>query len=107
MTPAAAADVDGWFLWTMAFFFGATPAAVVAFAFTAALLLITFIDLDHLFIPDEVSLPGIMIGLALSALPGGIGLANAALGAAFGGGILWLVAWGYERTTGSEGMGLG
>jgi hypothetical protein len=24
MTPAAAADVDGWFLWTMAFFFGAS-----------------------------------------------------------------------------------
>ena len=87
--------------------FGATPAAAVAFAFTAALLLITFIDFDHLFIPDEVSLPGIMIGLGLSALPGGIGLANAALGAAFGGGILWLVAWSYEHTTGSEGMGLG
>ena len=48
-----------------------------------------------------------MIGLGLSALPGGIGLANSALGAAFGGGILWLVAWSYERTTGSEGMGLG
>ena len=86
---------------------GATPAALVAFAFTAALLLITFIDFDHLFIPDEVSLPGILLGLALSAAPGGIGLANAALGAALGGGLLWLVAWSYERTTGSEGMGLG
>jgi leader peptidase (prepilin peptidase)/N-methyltransferase len=86
---------------------GATPAALVAFVFTATLLLITFIDFDHLFIPDEVSLPGILIGLAISAAPGGIGLANAALGAALGGGLLWLVAWSYERATGAEGMGLG
>jgi leader peptidase (prepilin peptidase)/N-methyltransferase len=86
---------------------GATPAALVAFAFTAALLLITFIDLDHLFIPDEVSLPGVLVGLALSALPYGIGLANSAIGAALGGGLLWLVAWSYERSTGTEGMGLG
>ena len=86
---------------------GVTPAALVAFVFTAALLLITFIDFDHLFIPDEVSLPGIAIGLAVSALPGGIGLANAAFGAALGGGLLWLVAWSYERATGAEGMGLG
>jgi leader peptidase (prepilin peptidase)/N-methyltransferase len=79
----------------------------VAFAFTAALLLITYIDFDHLFIPDEVSLPGVLVGLGVAALPGGIGVANAALGAALGGGLLWLVAWGYERSTGTEGMGLG
>jgi leader peptidase (prepilin peptidase)/N-methyltransferase len=87
--------------------FGATSAALVAFAFTAALLLITYIDFDHLFIPDEVSLPGVLIGLAIAAMPGGIGVANAAIGAALGGGILWLVAWSYERSTGIEGMGFG
>src|SRR5512145_2092594 len=32
--------------------FGETPYAAVAFTFTAALLLITFIDLGHRFIPD-------------------------------------------------------
>src|SRR5262249_44450681 len=72
---------------------GPTLAAGVAFAFTAALLLITFIDFDHFIIPDEVSLPGILVGLGVAALPGGIELADAALGAALGGGILWLVAW--------------
>jgi leader peptidase (prepilin peptidase)/N-methyltransferase len=87
--------------------FGATPMALIAFAFTAALLLITFVDLDHLFIPDEVSLPGILIGLALSMLPDGIGIANAVGGAVLGGGILWAVAWSYERATGTEGMGFG
>jgi leader peptidase (prepilin peptidase) / N-methyltransferase len=86
---------------------GLTPTALVGFGFTAALLLITFIDFDHFFIPDEVSLPGIVVGLLVSLLPGGIGFLDAAAGAALGGGLLWLVAWGYERATGLEGMGLG
>jgi len=87
--------------------FGPTPEAAVAFAFTAALLLITFIDLDHRFIPDEVSLPGILVGLAVAFLPGGVTPASAVVGAALGGGVLWVVAWVYERATGVEGMGLG
>src|SRR6185369_16452188 len=52
--------------------YGATPFAAVAFAFTAALLLITFVDVDHRFIPDEVSLPGIVVGMGAAFLPGGI-----------------------------------
>ena len=87
--------------------FGPEPLTLALFVFTAALVLITFIDIDHRFIPDEVSLPGIAVGLAVSLLPGGIGIWNAALGALLGGGILWLVAWGYERATGREGMGYG
>jgi leader peptidase (prepilin peptidase)/N-methyltransferase len=87
--------------------FGPEPLTLALFVFTAALVLITFIDLDHRFIPDEVSLPGIVVGLGVSLLPGGIGLRNAALGALVGGGILFLVAWGYERMTGREGMGYG
>lgn len=87
--------------------YGAEPIALAVFAFAAALLLVTFIDLDHRFIPDEVSLPGVLVGLGVSLLPGGVGLADAALGALLGGGLLWLVAFGYERATGREGMGYG
>src|SRR5437899_7674041 len=87
--------------------FGATPAAAVAFAFSAALLLITFIDLDHRFIPDEVSLPGVVVGLASAFLPGRVGPVDALFGVLVGGGLLWAVAWGYERWTGVEGMGYG
>ena len=87
--------------------FGPEPLTLALFVFTAALVLITFIDIDHRFIPDEVSLPGIAVGLGVSLLPGGIGIWNAALGALLGGGILFLVAWGYERMTGREGMGYG
>jgi leader peptidase (prepilin peptidase)/N-methyltransferase len=87
--------------------FGPTPQAVLVFAFTAALLLVSVIDLDHRFIPDEVSKPGIAIGILASMLPGGIGLFDALAGACLGGGILWAVAWSYERSTGVEGMGFG
>ena len=86
---------------------GLSAAALLAFAFTAALVLITFIDLDHFFIPDEVSLPGILIGLGASLLPGGIGLVDSLLGTVLGGGVLWALAWSYERATGVEGMGFG
>ena len=88
--------------------FGPTPRAAVVSAFTAALLLISVIDLDHRFIPDEVSLPGILVGLGLAfTADGRPSPLDAALGAALGGGVLWLVAWSYERFTGLEGMGLG
>src|SRR2546428_5392367 len=87
--------------------FGPSPAAAVAFLFTAALLLITFVDLDHRFIPDEVSLPGIVVGLGAAFLPGGIGPLDALAGTILGGGVLWAVAWTYERLTGVEGMGFG
>ncbi len=87
--------------------FGPTAQAGIAFVFGAALLLVSVIDLDHRFIPDEVSLPGILVGLAASFLPGPPSPLEAALGAALGGGVLWAVAWVYEHTTGVEGMGLG
>ena len=87
--------------------FGTTLHAGIVFAFTAALLLITFVDFDHRFIPDEVSLPGILVGLAASFLPEGVTPLDALVGVLVGGGVLWLVAWSYERLTGIEGMGLG
>ena len=45
---------------------GPTLAFAGYFAFAAALVVITFIDLDHQIIPDVISLPGIVVGLAFS-----------------------------------------
>ena len=88
--------------------FGPTLHAAVAFAFSAALLLITYIDFDHRFIPDEVSLPGVLVGLGASFVDeGGPTPLASFLGVVLGGGLLWAVAWAYERATGVEGMGLG
>jgi leader peptidase (prepilin peptidase)/N-methyltransferase len=71
-------------------------------------LIATFVDLERMEIPDEVSLPGAALGLATAAIRPGPGAADAALGA--GGGYLFiqlLFVWGYERLTGRRGMGEG
>jgi len=89
----------------------AIPAALETlayFAFAGGLLVATFVDLDFMEIPDEVSLPGAALGLATAPLRSMPGAADAALGA--GGGFLVvqiLFVWVYERFTGRRGMGEG
>ncbi len=98
--------------------FGSGPAGLVYFAFAAALIAITFIDLDWRIIPDAITLPGVALGLAAAlvvqlaahwglAPPLPVTALKAALGALCGAAGLWLVAAGYKRVTGIEGLGFG
>jgi len=77
------------------------------FPFVAALLAVVFIDFHHQIIPDRISLSGILVGLAVSFVNPLVTWQESALGALFGGGVLYLVAWGYALATGREGMGGG
>jgi len=78
------------------------------FLFTAALVAIAFIDLQHKIIPDVISLPGILIGLAFSFFPSAaISPIEALIGVVGGGGFLLLVGTVFEKLTGREGMGGG
>lgn len=96
---------------------GPTLRGACLFVFACALLVVTYIDLDHRIIPNRITLPGIVVGLVLAfvAPRSGAGLTiealdsleDALLGMLVGGGILWTVAWTYERLTGREGMGGG
>lgn len=87
--------------------FGLTLPFFVLALLCAALVVVTFIDLEHQIIPDEISLPGIVIGFACSFFIPRLGWLNSLLGILAGGGSLYLVAWCYERFTGKEGMGGG
>ncbi|ABK98610.1 prepilin peptidase [Pelobacter propionicus] len=87
--------------------FGPTLAFAVLFLFCSALVVITFIDLEHQIIPDEISLPGIVLGFIFSFFLRGHGWLNSLLGILLGGGSLLLVAYGYQLVTGKEGMGGG
>lgn len=87
--------------------FGVSFDALIAAGFVAALVVVTFIDFEHQIIPDVISLPGIVIGLAATALGWGPGLSDSLLGVLIGGGFLWFIAWGYESLAGREGMGGG
>ncbi len=89
--------------------FGPSLTTLGYFAFAAALVVITFIDLDHQIIPDVISLPGVLAGLLfslLSPLPT-LTLWTSFIGALVGGGTLLAVALGYQLLTGREGMGGG
>jgi leader peptidase (prepilin peptidase)/N-methyltransferase len=82
---------------------------VVEWALAAALVAVTFIDLDHHIIPNEITLPGVAIGLALSFIAPslGVGWRDALLGVGIVGGMLWLVSAAYERFAGRIGLGMG
>jgi leader peptidase (prepilin peptidase)/N-methyltransferase len=75
--------------------------------FTSVLVTVSFIDLHHKIIPDVLSLSGIVVGWAVSFMPGTISWLDSLIGIIAGGGSLFLVAFIYERITGREGMGGG
>ena len=87
--------------------FGLSLSFFSFFAFVAAMVVITFIDLDHRIIPDVISLPGIGIGFFLSFFQPSISVLDSLIGLVAGGGTLFVVAWAYETITKREGMGGG
>ncbi|MFZ9708661.1 MAG: prepilin peptidase [Steroidobacteraceae bacterium] len=76
---------------------------------TAMLIALAFIDLDTYFLPDEITLPLLWIGLAASVtIPlWKITPSEAVLGAIFGYLSLWIVYQAFKLATGREGMGYG
>ncbi len=58
----------------------------------SVLIVIFFIDLDFQIIPDLITLPGLLLGLAYSLTPVGIGIVPSLIGVIVGGGSLYLVA---------------
>jgi leader peptidase (prepilin peptidase) / N-methyltransferase len=86
--------------------FGLDIILVPRLLFASILIVLFAIDLEHHLLPNVITLPGIVVGLAFSAmLPPG--LVNALLGVVAGGGVLWLIGEAYYRYSGHEGMGGG
>lgn len=87
--------------------FGPSFDALIYFVFISALMVITFIDLDLQIIPDVISLPGMVLGLAASFVLREVTVLESAMGLLLGGGLLYAIALGYRLVTGQEGMGGG
>ena len=108
--------------------FGLTVETAKWAVFSALMIVLTITDLRVRLLPDRVNLTGAILGVAFSvAVPVGDGTAqwlaarmfefpppgavlslmDALIGAIAGGGFLWLVAEGYFRIRGHEGMGRG
>jgi leader peptidase (prepilin peptidase)/N-methyltransferase len=85
-------------------------AAVFALHLALGLGLVAaaFIDLDHMLLPDEITLGGAALGLISVPLREGATFTDALLGAAIGFAMIWLpFIFLYERVRGRPGMGLG
>jgi len=123
MVEALSGLLSGYIAWRFGFSVATAAALVVAWA----LIALTFIDLDTMYLPDDITLPLLWLGLifnllcsvspALSGelagsgwpviLPEGRQLAYALIGAMTGYLFLWAVYWLFKLATGKEGMGFG
>jgi leader peptidase (prepilin peptidase)/N-methyltransferase len=87
--------------------YGLDPEALRTAAFLTLLLGIAITDAREMVIPDQFSLGGAIIGLALAAIPGGFPLPRALLGAAVGYALLWGVKLAAEKALRRPALGVG
>ena len=87
--------------------FGPTPLLVVRLAFACAMVVLFAIDLEHQILPNEITLPGIAIGFALSFLLAHPDWKSSLLALLVGGLFPFIIAEIYLRVRGREGMGMG
>jgi leader peptidase (prepilin peptidase)/N-methyltransferase len=87
--------------------FGVGIEALGALTLTGLLITLSIIDLDHQLLPDDLTLPGMWLGLAFSLTGAFTDPATALIGAMAGYLALWSVYQAFRVLTGKEGMGYG
>ncbi len=91
----------------VAFHFGVSTAAAVAWTLSWALVALAYIDFDHQLLPDAITLPLLWLGLIVNSFHIFASLHAAVAGAVAGYLSLWLVFHGFRLVTGKDGMGHG
>ncbi len=99
--------LTGGLIGAVAYKYGYTSTTLFAWAFTLALIALTFIDFDTQLLPDDITLPLLWLGLLFNLNTGFTNLKSAVIGAMLGYLILWSVYWLFKIVTGKEGMGYG
>jgi len=99
--------LTGALIGAVAFKYGYTSTTLFAWVFTLALIALTFIDFDTQYLPDDITLPLLWLGLLFNLNGGFTDLNSAVIGAILGYLILWSVYWLFKIVTGKEGMGFG
>lgn len=87
--------------------YGWSPITVWACLFTAFVIALTFIDADTQYLPDQLTLPLVWLGLLFNWHTGFITLEQAVLGATVGYMSLWILSNTYKLLRGRDGMGGG
>lgn len=80
---------------------------LAALLLTWVLVALTFIDLDKMLLPDQLTLPLLWGGLLFNLAGGFAPLSDAVIGAMAGYLVLWSLYWAFKLLTGKEGMGYG
>jgi len=92
----------------LAWHYGLSRDLVVAITLFSLLWVLSVIDLETYLLPNVLTYPGIVIGIAASFWQGGVaGGQTALIGAVAGYAVFWLVARLFLMATGREGMGYG
>jgi leader peptidase (prepilin peptidase)/N-methyltransferase len=96
----------------VAYRFGATWYTAAALVLTWCLIALSLIDFDTQYLPDQITLPLVWLGLILSLFatpdsPFAPDTRSSILGGAAGYLSLWSVYWLFKLLTGKEGMGYG
>lgn len=91
----------------VAFYFGFDWACLGALLLTWSLIALTFIDVDHQLLPDNITLPLLWLGIFFNLFNVYTSLQSSVIGAIAGYLSLWLVFHGFRLATGKEGMGYG
>lgn len=87
--------------------FPASWGLMAALLLTWVLVALTFIDLDKMLLPDQLTLPLLWGGLLFNLAGGFVPLADAVIGTMAGYLVLWSLYWAFKLLTGKEGMGYG
>lgn len=87
--------------------FGVSLSTVFGLLFTWILIALTFIDIDHHLLPDQLTLSLLWLGLIASLFQCFTTPSDAILGASMGYLIFALVQWVFHFVTGKVGMGQG
>lgn len=99
--------VTGLLTGLMAWKFGFSLAGFGAILFAWLLVSMTFIDLDHQLLPDNLTLPLLWLGLLFSVGAVFVPATDAIIGAIAGYMSLWIIFQAFKLLTGKEGMGFG
>lgn len=86
---------------------GVSVSAFSVTLFCYLMVVLALIDVDHRILPNVITIPGALVGLALAFVDPRVEWVDALLGGFVGGGLLYFVAWAYLRLRGREGMGMG
>jgi len=87
--------------------FGPTLFSVMAIILSWALICLSFIDYDHQYLPDNITLPFLWLGLIVNLDGMFTNIESALIGAMAGYTILWTIYKLFKVATGKEGMGYG